>query len=148
MVMTSFLSQKPVSVFVARVCTEIDEGCLRDLCKRMREVRQERTFPHVVAVFDFIPIDGPELVDIPEVRTECKRLIDTGFASYLDYSTQVPPGKPPEVRCGLGFAEVYLIATNRLRPGIRATAELFQEVEAAMHQCNAVADAAFGPMAS
>jgi hypothetical protein len=147
MVMTSFLGQKPPSVFVARVCTEIDTGCLYDLTKRMKEVRETAEYTNVIATFDFIPVDSPELVDIPEVRAECRRLLDTGFASYLDHSTQIPPGQLPEIRCGLGFAEVYLIANNRLRPGIRATAGLMEEVRQAMFECNAIADSVFGPMA-
>ncbi len=116
------------SVMAVRVHDGIADGDILDLMRLMKRARDEDQAKCIVALFDGFGEDPRDLVDIPEVRETCQRLVSIGFVSLLDLSTQYPPNQPIEVRAALGLAEVYLIGQNRFRPGIRASLELFSEL--------------------
>ena len=134
------------SVLAVRIQSGITDAQALDLMRNMKAHREAVATGHVVCTFDGYADDGRELNDIPEVRECCRRLVASGFVSYLDFSTQFPPGQSEVVRAGLGAAEVYLIGQNRFRPGLPATKGLFAEVASVVKRSNVRADARLGPL--
>ncbi|MCZ2341488.1 MAG: hypothetical protein LC104_06780 [Bacteroidales bacterium] len=122
---------------VAVIPPEPSEAILIDLMKVMREMRIQRLVDHIGTTLSGWGEDPRELIDIPEVRETCQHLIDTGFVSYLDFSTSIKP--PQELIGTLGAMEVFLIATNRRNPEI--TEAFLAEVETMLGQANLTADA-------
>lgn len=78
--------------------------------------------------------DPRDLWEIPEAIHLCKRLVDTGFISLLEVSTQsgLKSDYMPDDCPGLGALEIWLMANGRVRKGQqyldRNTVETFMNV--------------------
>lgn len=78
--------------------------------------------------------DPRDLWEIPEAINLCKRLVDTGFISLLEVSTQsgLKSDYMPDDCPGLGALEIWLMANGRVRKGQqdldRNTIETFMNV--------------------
>jgi hypothetical protein len=121
-----------------------------DLIEQMRTMKAARegtTYRHVIATVRGFGDDPRPLFDIPEVRAFARRLVTLGLISYLDYSTVLDPRQPAENKVAWGAAEAWICAEG-LAPGgqIRVTPQLLDDIERAVAESNAAADARLGPM--
>jgi hypothetical protein len=116
-----------------------------DQMRIMKRAREERLYTNVVCMIRGFDNDSRPLVDIPEVRAFCRRLVDRGFISYLDYSTTITGPKVPEETQGLwGAAEVWFCAEGKRE--VLVSLELLKAVEKVVLESNVVADRTLGPM--
>ena len=53
--------------------------------------RENRTYSNVVCTVRGFSDDKRNLFEIPEIRAFCRRVVNLGFISYLDFTTTVPP---------------------------------------------------------
>jgi hypothetical protein len=112
----------------------------------MKRAREERCYDNVVCTIRDFSDDPRELYDIPEVQVYCKRLVDLGFISYLDFSTFFNPKTPEVAKCGWGASEVWLCSQMRLKSANLLTHEILNEVKQQISESNKRADAVIGPL--
>ncbi len=119
---------------------------IHDQMQIMKHSREEHRYDHVVCTIRGFSDDPRELYDIPEVREYCKRLVDLGFISYLDFSMLVNPETPELAKHGWGACEVWLCSAGRLKAVNSFTREVLDELQQAVSESNERADATLGPM--
>jgi hypothetical protein len=112
----------------------------------MKRAREEGFYKHVVCGVRNFGDDPRELYEIAEVRAFCRRLVNLGFISYLDFSTVFVPDLPPVAKKGWGAAEVWLCGEGRLEAQNPLDEQILDELKQAVMQSNAKADKALGPM--
>jgi hypothetical protein len=118
-----------------------------DQMRTMKTAREERTYDTVVCSIRGFSDDARELYEIPEVRGFCRRVVNLGFISYLDFSTIFNPEVPDLAKQGWGAAEVWLCGEGRLKTMNPLTRDILHELQRAVVESNAKADAALRPMA-
>lgn len=111
----------------------------QEIAQFIREMRRNRAdgTKEILCTIDGYSEDDRELWEIPEVRTLCKRLLTSGFASNLDAGNV--PGK--KFARAWGAAEVYLCSEGKLKKVTEWTLELFDEFINAWARYNGVSDA-------
>jgi hypothetical protein len=62
-----------------------------DQMRKMKSCRENRTYSNLVCTVRGFSDDKRNLFEIPEVRAFCRRVVNLGFISYLDFTTTVPP---------------------------------------------------------
>ena len=67
--------------------------------------------------------DKRDLFEIPVVRAFCRRVVNLGIISYLDFTTTFDSTVPAISKDALGAAEVWLCGEGRLRKQIPLTVE-------------------------
>jgi hypothetical protein len=90
--------------------------------------------------------DERSLFEIPEVRAFCRRVVNRGFISYLDFTTTFDATVPAIAKDGWCAAEVWLCGEGRLRGQMTLTRELLDELQFVVCESNEKADAAIGLM--
>jgi len=80
------------------------------------------------------------------VRAFCRRVVNLGFISDLDFTTTFGSTVPAIAKDAWGAAEVWLCGEGRLRKQMPLTVELLAELQQAVCESNGKADAAIGPM--
>lgn len=118
-----------------------------DQMRIMKLAREDRSYSNVVCSIRGFAADARELFDIPEVRAFCRRIVNLGFISYLDFSTIFNPQVPDLAKQSWGAAEVWLCSEGRLKALNPLTKDILHELQHAVLLSNAKADAALGPMA-
>jgi hypothetical protein len=117
-----------------------------DQMRIMKLGREEGRYKNVFCMIRRFNDDPRELFEVPEVRAFCRRLVNLGFISYLDYSTMFTKKTPETAKKGWGAAEVYLCGEGRLRHKNELTRELLDELQRVVCGSNEKADATLGPM--
>ncbi len=112
----------------------------------MKGRREDRSYGHVVCTVRGFAGDERHLFEIPEVRAFCRRVVNLGFISYLDFTTTFDTSVPAFAKDGWGAAEVWLCGEGRLQKQMPLTRELLDELQQAVSDSNEKADAALGPM--
>src|SRR5262245_14135891 len=88
---------------------------LVDVMRKFKQVREQIPDTIITCAIEGFGNDRRELGEIPEVRAFCRRLVCTGFISWLELSTSVPALTHPALKgvgmfLGLGALEVWLIS--------------------------------------
>lgn len=117
-----------------------------DQMRVMKRAREERTYENVVCFVRGFGDDPRELFDIPEVRAFCRRVVNLGLISYLDFTTTFHDKSPELAKRGWGAAEVWLCGEGRLRLENELTPDILHELEQAVGESNDKADKVVGPM--
>jgi hypothetical protein len=117
-----------------------------DQMRKMKICREDGRYSHVVCTVRGFGDDERRLFEIPEVRAFCRRIVNLGFISYLDFTTTFDSKVPAIAKDGWGAAEVWLCGENCLRAQMPLTRELLDELQQAVSESNEKADAAIGPM--
>jgi hypothetical protein len=117
-----------------------------DQMRIMKRAREDRTYSNVVCLIRGFGDDPRELFEIAEVRAFCRRIVNLGFISYLDFSTFFNPKVPELAKESWGAAEVWLCSEGRIKALKSLTKEILHEVQQAILESNGKADAALGPM--
>ena len=112
----------------------------------MTRCERDGSYGHVVCTVRGFRDDKRSLFDIPEVRAFCRRVVNLGFISYLDFTTTFDSSVPAIAKDGWGAAEVWLCGEGRLRSQMPLTRELIDELKRVVCESNEKADAAIGPM--
>ncbi len=114
--------------------------------KTMKACREDGSYGHVVCTVRGFDDDKRHLFEIPKVRAFCRRVVNLGFVSYLDFTTTFDETVPAIAKDGWGAAEVWLCGEGRLRSQMPLTEELIDELKLVVRKSNEKADAAIGPM--
>jgi hypothetical protein len=117
-----------------------------DQMRKMKSCREDRSYGHVVCTVRGFSDDMRNLFEIPEVRAFCRRVVNLGFISYLDFTTTFDSSVPAIAKDAWGAAEVWLCGEGRLRSQMPLTEELLDELQQVVCESNEKADAAIGPM--
>ena len=117
-----------------------------DQMKTMKACREDGSYGHVVCTVRGFGDDKRSLFEIPEVRAFCRRVVNLGFISYLDFTTTFDESVPAIAKDAWGAAEVWLCGEGRLRGQVPLTEELLDELKRVVCESNGKADAALGPM--
>jgi len=113
---------------------------------KMKACREDGSYGHVVCTVRGFSEDNRDLFEIPEVRAFCRRVVNRGFISYLDFTTTFDSTVPPIAKDAWGAAEVWLCGEGRLRKQMPLTLELVAELQEVVCESNGKADAVIGPM--
>lgn len=113
---------------------------IADYMRRMKAAR-ENGVKHVFLTIGGFNDDPRELYQIPEVRAFCRRLVNLGFTSYLDFTTTIGG----ETGYGWAMAEVWLCANGRGKTMTSISPEELDELEREWAASNERADALIGP---
>jgi hypothetical protein len=114
--------------------------------RKMKSCREDRSYSNVVCSVRGFSDDERSLFEIPEVRAFCRRVVNLGFISYLDFTTTFDTSVPAIAKDGWGAAEVWLCGEGRLRSQMPLTRELIDELKRVVCKSNEKADSAIGPM--
>ena len=114
--------------------------------RKMKACREDGSYGHVVCTVRGFAEDKRNLFEIPEVRAFCRRVVNLGFISYLDFTTTFDSTVPVIAKDAWGAAEVWLCGEGRLRKQVPLTEELLAELQEVVCESNGKADAAIGPM--
>jgi hypothetical protein len=117
-----------------------------DQMRILKRAREERCYKAIVCLIRGFDDDPRELFDIPEVRAFCRRIVNLGLISYLDFTTIFDPKMPEEAKKAWGAAEVWLCGEGRLNWKNTLTQKLLDELEQVVTGSNGRADKAVGPM--
>jgi len=117
-----------------------------DQMRTIKACREDGSYCHVVCSVRGFGDDKRSLFEIPEVRAFCRRVVNLGFISYLDFTTTFDTTVPAIAKDGWGAAEVWLCGEGRLRSQMPLTRELIDELKLVVCESNEKADAAIGPM--
>ncbi len=116
------------------------------MMQAMKVARESGGVAHVVCFIDGFDEDERDLHEIPEARAFCRRLVDLGFVSWLDFQTTMPATKAQkDCESSLGAFEVWLLAEGRMKNGMEITPALLDEAYEAVLCSNEISDAAIGP---
>ena len=126
---------------IALHATESNEEIL-DQMRKCRALR-ESGVDNIVCFIDGHNQDTRELWEIPEARAFCKRLVDLGFISYLDYWTT----GDKKLCVAMGAVEVIAIAESKGVKPVFTAVDLMTRFKDVVLLSNERADAAIGPMA-
>jgi hypothetical protein len=137
------MAERVLNVVLGLDATDDD---ILDQMRIMKRVREEHRYENVFCTIRGFSDDSRELYDIPEVRGYCKRLVDLGFISYLDFSTLFNPETPELAKSGWGASEVWLCSEGQLKSRNPLTRETLNELQQAISESNKRADGALGPM--
>jgi len=94
-----------------------------DQMRTMKACREDGSYGHVVCTVRGFSEDKRDLFEIPEVRAFCRRVVNLGIISYLDFTTTFDSTVPAISKDALGAAEVWLCGEGRLRKQIPLTVE-------------------------
>jgi len=114
--------------------------------RTMKACREDGSYDHVVCTVRGFSEDKRRLFEIPEVRAFCRRVVNLGFISYLDFTTTFDTTVPAIAKNGWGAAEVWLCGEGQLRSQMPLTRELVDELQLVVCESNEKADAALGSM--
>ena len=117
-----------------------------DQMRKMKACREDGSYSNIVCTVRGFGDDKRNLFEIPEVRAFCRRVVNLGFISYLDFTTTFDSSVPAIAKDGWGAAEVWLCGEGRLRSQMPLTKELIDELLQVVCESNEKADAAIGPM--
>ena len=117
-----------------------------DQMRKMKSCREDRSYSNIVCTVRGFGDDKRNLFEIPEVRAFCRRIVNLGFISYLDFTTTFDSSVPAIAKDGWDAAEVWLCGEGRLRSQMPLTLELVDELKRAVCESNEKADATIGPM--
>src|ERR1017187_6764636 len=117
-----------------------------DQMRKMKSCREDRSYDHVVCTVRGFSDDKRNLFEIPEVRAFCRRVVNLGFISYLDFTTTFDSTVPSIAKDAWGAADAWLCGEGRLRSQMPLTEELLDELRQIVCESNEKADAAIGPM--
>jgi hypothetical protein len=120
-----------------------------ELADGMRGMRAARAsgVTNVICTVSGLEDDPRELWQIPEARAFCRRLIDTGFVSYLDPLAALNPDPATHylLRAGFGAGEIWLTAEGRdLSQPVTLTPPMIEDLFNMIRRANAAADALIG----
>ena len=117
-----------------------------DQMRILKRAREERRYKAIVCLVRGFDDDPRELFDIPEVRAFCRRIVNLGLISYLDFTTFFNPEVPEEAKKAWGAAEVWLCGEGGLKRNNTLMKKLLDELEQVVTESNGRADKAVGPM--
>jgi hypothetical protein len=117
-----------------------------DQMRIMKRGREEHRYDNVVCSIRGFDKDPHELFEIPEIRAFCRRIVNLGFISYLDFTTIFHEGVPELAKKRWGAAEVWLCSEGRLKALNPLTEEILNEMMQAVAASNEKAEAALGPL--
>jgi hypothetical protein len=136
----------PEKVLLVELGIDATNDDIFDQMRVMKKAREERFYDNIVCSIRDFGADPRELYEIPEVRAFCRRVVNLGFISYLDFTTLFNPELPELAKQGWGAAEIWLCGEKRLGARNPLTTELLDELQQAVGESNAKADAALGPL--
>jgi len=134
------------SVLFVELGIDATNDDILDQMRTMKARREDGSYGHVVCTLRGFAGDERPLFEIPEVRAFCRRVVNLGFISYLDFTTTFDSRLPAIAKDGWGAAEVWLCGEGRLQKQMPMTRELLDELQQAVSDSNEKADAALGPM--
>jgi len=104
--------------------------------KVMKAARDGSPHANIVCLISGFDDDPRELYEIIEARAFCRRLVTTGYISWLSFSDTFPnPG------VAFGAAEIILCSEGRLRRTMEWTRALHEELWQKWCESNSKADA-------
>lgn len=134
------------AVLLVELGIDASNNDIIDQMRIMKRVRTEGPYEFIICAIRGFDDDSRELYEIPEVRAFCRRIVNLGFISYLEFSTSISPNLPETVKKGWGATEVWLCSEGRLHKPIEVTKELLEELKQAIIASNTRADAQVGPI--
>jgi hypothetical protein len=134
------------SILFVELGIDASNDDILDQMRTMKACREDGSYSHVVCSVRGFSDDERSLFEIPEVRAFCRRVVNLGFISYLDFTTTFDSSVPAIAKDGWGAAEVWLCSEGRLRSQMPLTRELIDELKRVICESNERADAAIGPM--
>ena len=132
------------SVLFVELGIDATNDDILDQMRIMKARREDRSYGHVVCTVRGFAGDELPLFEIPEVRAFCRRVVNLGFISYLDFTTTFDSRVPAIAKDGWGAAEVWLCGEGRLRSQMPLNRELVDELKRVVCESNEKADAALG----
>ena len=136
----------PASVLFMELGIDATNDDILDQMRKMKACREDGSYGHVVCTVRGFSEDKRDLFEIPEVRAFCRRVVNLGFISYLDFTTTFDSSVPDIAKDAWGAAEVWLCGEVRLRKQVPLNEELLAELQEVVCESNGKADAAIGPM--
>ena len=134
------------SVLFVELGIDATNDDILDQMRTMKACREDRSYGHVVCSVRGFSDDERRLFEIPEVKAFCRRVVNLGFISYLDFTTTFDTSVPAIAKDAWGAAEVWLCGEGRLRSQMPLTRELLDELQRVVCESNEKADDAIGPM--
>lgn len=134
-------------ILIVELALAMTNDELIDKMRAMKIAREGRDIRHVFCAVSGFGNDHRELWAIPAVRAMSRRLVTSGFISYLDFSTQYPPSASPDpVRGAWGALEVWMCAEGKIPTdgNVVIDAPLLTAARSAYLDSNAAADASVG----
>ena len=80
------------------------------------------------------------------VQAFCRRIVDLGFISYLDFATTFNSKASEIERQGWGATEVWLCSRGRFKKLMPLTKDVLDQIKHVVWDSNERADAMLGPM--
>jgi len=134
------------SILFVELGIEATNDDILDQMRKMKACREDGSYSYVVCTVRGFGDDERRLFEIPEVRAFCRRIVNLGFISYLDFTTTFDSRVPAIAKDAWGATEVWLCGENRMRARMPLTRKLLDELQQAVSASNEKADAALGPM--
>lgn len=120
---------------------EMSNADLVEIMRSLRRIRSSGDPARIVCSIHGFDDDPRELWNIPEVQSFCRRLIDIGFISDLEFAPHWEPdlsGTPGQG--GLGAVEIWLMAEGRFGQTLELDANVLAEASLVVTRANARAD--------
>ena len=126
---------------IAEVAIDATDQTILTLMRMLNRAHQAGRHKHFVCSVVGIDRADPDPWAKPAFRSLCARLVESGFAWFMDASTLHPPGQPEHLQAGLGALEIWMISQGVF--GTAApTPALLEQAQAAIDQAGrAAADA-------
>ena len=133
------------SILFVELGIDASNDDILDQMRKMKFCREDRSYSNIVCTVRGFSDDKRHLFEIPEVRAFCRRIVNLGFISYLDFTTTFDSSVPAIAKDAWGAAEVWLCGEGRLRSQMPLTEELLNELQQVVCESNEKADGAIGP---
>jgi hypothetical protein len=148
---TTRKEKQPDSMIISIARDETDAELI-DFMRGMKAAR-ESGIKNIVCLLGGYENDPREVWQIPEAVATCKRLVSSGFISYLDTCPSLDNAIKNKTELhALGAMEVWLIAEGRMKKwSIHTNSDiktLLDEMKVVQLVANEVADNTIGPMKS
>lgn len=130
------------TLVIVPVALDMANDELLDLMRGMKHSREIRC-EHVVCLISGFGDDKREMYLIPEARAFCKRLVDQGFISYLDYATSIVDDGTAG---SWGAFEVWVCSKGKYGGKGTDVTDWLVEFNNVLGESNSKADALLGPI--
>lgn len=135
--------KNPAVMIVALGLNETNEELI-DHMRRMKMSRELRMVDNIGCCISGFGEDPRELGEIPEVIAFCRRLVNQGFISYLDFSTTADVVKENGMSLAWGALEVWLCSIRKMSKHVEITKYHLDKFEKVLGKSNEKADSVCG----
>ena len=105
----------PKSVLFVELGIDATNNEILDQMRTMKACREVGSYGHVVYMVRGFSEDKRDLFEIPEGRAFCRRVVNLGFISYLDFTTTFDSTVAAIAKDAWAAAEVWLCGEGRCR---------------------------------